>query len=253
MLAWLKRHPVPMEAFFRHSLVLAYAYPSELLSPLLPQGLELDTYEGLGFLAIALVQVEGLRPTGLPALLGRDFFLSGYRVFCRFRRSDGSVLRGLKILRSDSDSRSLTWIGNRLTHYRYSTCKVETRRSEGSLEIQVRTPGGETDLVVRARLDETPAAPPLGSPFPDLATARRFAGPLPYTFDGDGDSLVLVEGVRRHWQPRAVTVEVERCQFLDHPPFDSATPRLANAFLVEEVPYTWKRGVRVPMGLEVLR
>ena len=36
-------------------------------------------HEGHGFLAIARVQTERLRPTGWPAFLGRDFFLSGYR------------------------------------------------------------------------------------------------------------------------------------------------------------------------------
>jgi hypothetical protein len=46
--------------FFRHSLVLTYALPGERLQPLLPPGLELDRHDDLGFLAIALVQTQGL-------------------------------------------------------------------------------------------------------------------------------------------------------------------------------------------------
>ena len=31
MLHWLKRHPIPISAFFRHSLVLTYAFPPKVL------------------------------------------------------------------------------------------------------------------------------------------------------------------------------------------------------------------------------
>jgi hypothetical protein len=41
MLHLLKRHPFPVKAFFRQSLVLTYAFPQELLHPLLPPGLGL--------------------------------------------------------------------------------------------------------------------------------------------------------------------------------------------------------------------
>ncbi len=252
MLAWLRRHPLPIETFFRHSLVLAYAYPEALLRPLLPNGLDLDTFEGLGFLAVALVQAERLRPKGLPAFMGQDFFLAGYRIFCRYTRADGTVLRGLRILRSDTDSRFMASAGNLLTHYRYAHCRVESARSATALEVQVRTPGGEADLSVRARLDDAPLRPPEGSPFPDLAAARRYAGPLPYTFDAEpgSRSLVMVEGLRRHWQPRPVNVAVDHCRFLESGPFADAAPRLANAFLVEEVPYAWKRGILLPLSGE---
>ena len=37
MLYRLKRHPIPVRAFFRHSLVLTYALPQQLLRSLLPQ------------------------------------------------------------------------------------------------------------------------------------------------------------------------------------------------------------------------
>src|SRR5689334_8881523 len=120
MLAALRRHPIPIEAFFRYSLVLTYAFPREILRPFLPPGLTLDCYEESAFLAIALVQTEHLRPVGLPSVLGRNFFLSGYRIFSRYTRNDGKVLRGLRIIRSDADSGLMVRFGNLLTHYRYS-------------------------------------------------------------------------------------------------------------------------------------
>jgi hypothetical protein len=245
MLAALRRHPIPIQAFFRHSLVLTYAYPEDVLRPLLPPGLTLDTYEGDAFLAIALVQTEGLRPVGAPRVLGRDFFLSGYRIFSRYRRADGKVLRGLRILRSDADSRLMVWGGNLLTHYRYRHCRVTSHRGPGTLDVDIRTPNGEADLSVRAFVDAPATAPPQGSPFPDLHVARRFAGPLPFTFDYEPEThrMVIIEGVREHWTPTPVRVEVARSTFLERPPFDAPSCRLANAFFLENVDYRWKRGV----------
>ncbi len=250
MFAALRRHPVPIQAFFRHSLVLTYAFPEEILQPLLPPGLAVDSYEGSGFLAIALVQTEGLRPAGWPSFFGRDFFLSGYRIFSRYRGADGKILRGLRILRSDADSILMVRVGNLLTHYRYRNCSVSSRRTESALELEIRTENGEADLSVRATLDETPAAPPAGSPFPDLQTARRFAGPLPFTFDYEPESrsMVIIQGVRENWQPRPVTVQVAQCRFLEAPPFNRVPPRLANAFFVENIPYRWERGVLAPLA-----
>lgn len=252
MLAALRRHPVPVEAFFRYSLVLTYAFPTEILSPLLPPGLTLDSYEGDAFLAIAMVQTENLRPVGVPAFLGRNFFLSGYRIFARYQRTDGKVLRGLRILRSDTDSRLMVFSGNLLTHYRYAKCEVESRRTPDILDLKITTPGAVADLSLRAFIDKQADAPPEGSPFPDLKTARHYAGPLPFTFDYEREThqMVIIEGVRQNWKPKPIHVEVERCSFLEQPPFNSATARLANAFFIENIPYRWRRGIVAPLAKE---
>ena len=251
MLATLSRHPIPIEAFFRHSLVLTYSFPEKILQPFLPPGLTLDSYEGSSFLAIALVQVERLRPVGVPAMLGCNFFLSGYRIFSRYRRNDGKVLRGLLILRSDTDSSLMVWGGNLLTRYRYSKCLVKTNRTPETLEMLITTPHADADLSVRANVEKAADVPPRGSPFPDLKIARHYAGPLPFTFDYEPQSrqMVIVEGIRQNWDPKPVQVDVDRCTYLEKPPFSSVPLRLANAFFLENIPYRWRRGVVDPVGV----
>jgi hypothetical protein len=240
----LKRHPFAVVAHFHQSLVLTYALPRDVLAPLLPPGLILDTFGGLGFLAIALVQTERLRPAFVPKILGQEFFLSGYRIFTRFQTSSGRTLRGLKILRSDTNRRGMVWSGNALTHYRYRLADVEIATRDRSLEIQIKTPQSEADLHVIADLSEA-AKLPAGSPFADWHQARLFAGPLPFTFDYEAEtnSIVMIEGVRQNWHPRPVAVRVLRSTFLDAEPFASASPVLASAFYIEDIPYRWKRGV----------
>lgn len=242
MLHRLKRHPIPISAFFRHSLVLTYAFPAEILDPLLAPGLVLDTLRGHAFLAVALVQTEGLRPSFLPRGMGRNFFLAGYRIFTRLAGSQSK--RGLRILRSDTDMPLMVRAGNWLTHYNYHLCQSSLEERGGELHWTIQTPRSEADLEVAARLGGDPAQLPKGSPFAALAEARRFAGPLPYTFDYEEAtrSIIAIRAVRQQWDPQPVEVSVLRNTFLDHEPFCRAAPILANAFHVRDVPYRWQRG-----------
>jgi hypothetical protein len=244
----IKRHPLPVHAHFAHSLVLTYALPAEILQPLLPPGLQLDTFQDYGFVAIALVQTRGLRPSFLPPFLGQDFFLSGYRIFARFTTSEGRTLRGLRILRSDTDKRSMAISGNLLTHYNYRLAKVDSTVDESTIDLSVETPNQEADLIVRADIGSKPAPLPDGSPFPDLETARKFAGPLPFTFDYETqtNSIVIIKGVRKKWDPQPVRVAIEKCTFFNRSDFENCTPILANAFHISDIPYRWEVG-RVEM------
>jgi hypothetical protein len=242
----LQRHTLPIRAHLDSSLVLAYALPAPVLQPFLPPGLTLDTYGEFAFLAIALVQTRRLRPAFLPAAFGIDFRLSGYRIFTRYKTLAGRSLRGLRILRSDTDRRSMQLFGNLLTHYRYELSRWDVRRTDETHEIRVTTEDGRADLHVEADLATPPLAPPAGSPFASFQEARKFAGPLPFTFDYERQtgSIIRVQGVREQWNPRPVSVTVHRNAFLEQDAFRGAPPVLANAFFLENVPYSWRRGIR---------
>ena len=246
MLHLLQRHALPIKAQLKASLVLAYAVPAEVLTPLLPPGLMLDIYGDYGFLAIALVETQDLRPAFLPSGLGVNFFLSGYRIFTRYKSSEGRNLRGLRILRSDTDSRFMQVFGNLLTHYGYERSRCKVRRDAGSYSIQVSTPNGSADLEVEADTSADAEFLPAGSPFPNFIEARKFAGPLPFTFDYERqtNSIIRVQGVRQEWNPRPISVKVHRNAFLEQERFRGVGAVLANAFYLENVPYAWKPGVR---------
>lgn len=64
----LRRHPFPVVARFERVVAVSFAFPEEILRPLVPSGLEIDTHEGLGFVTVALVWTKNLRPAGFPAL-----------------------------------------------------------------------------------------------------------------------------------------------------------------------------------------
>lgn len=246
----LQRHPISMTCRFDHCLVVTWAFPAPVLRPLVPPGLDLDTYDGYwGFVVIALVQTRHLRPAFLPAWAGRDYALTGYRIFVKHRDQGGRTRRGLHILRSDTDKTSMKLGGNLLTHYRYRLASISISQARDQLSARITTPAADADLHVVARLASRPAALPASSPFRSDRDARRFAGPLPWTFDYEPQtrSIVMIRGRRSRWQPRQVAVEVSTCGFLDQAPFDGAEPRLASAFHVADLDYSWDCGVRVPL------
>ena len=109
-----------MDAFFKYSLVFTFAVDKAELEKMIPECLSLDTYQDRwAFIAVAMVQTKHLRPANFPAWAGNDFFLTGYRIFVRYHTSKGRNLRGLYILKSETDSMRMKLLGNLLTNYNY--------------------------------------------------------------------------------------------------------------------------------------
>lgn len=240
MLESLKNHPFGVVAELERTVVLAFAVPHAELQALLPPHLELDTFQDeWGFLAVAMVETRALRPQGFPAWMGQSFLLLGYRIFVRHTNARGKRLRGLYILGSETDKRSMALLGDLFTHYRCSHKPITTTREEHTLSI--RAQDGSTEVIIH----DDPAsevALPAHSPFPTWNEARRYVGPLPFTFSYDAKHkrMLTVEGSRANWTPRPV--QVERWQFAFLNKFAFSALRLANAFTMEHVPYAWKRG-----------
>jgi hypothetical protein len=245
----LKNHPFPVLAKFDRVVAVSFAFPEAVLRPMVPDGLEIDTYEGFGFVTAAMVWTKQLRPAGFPAFLGQDFFLAGYRVFTRLRDESGRRLRGLKIVRSETDKRRMVWTGNLLTryHYRHVSVLIQEVGAETRVQTSLRDGTPTMDITFEARPES--AVLPEGSPFPDWRTARLYAGPMPFTFSPESNgTFVVIEGSREDWVPRPVVVKKWQVGLFNEPPLHGTTPILANAFAVEGVSYRWETGRVVRPG-----
>lgn len=240
MLSSLKNHPFAVEAFFETSLVLTFAVPKEEVQNLIPECLELDSYQNKwAFIAVAMVQTKSLRPKGFPKILGNDFFLIGYRVFVRFTTSTGKNLRGLFILKSETDNKKMEFLGNIFTHYNYTTTDINERVGKETTEIS--SIKSDFKIKIENAGDESIALP-AGSPFSNWKEARRFAGPLPFTFTYNpaAKRVLIIEGVRENWEPSPVKVIDYYFSFISGLALENI--RLANAFIIRNIPYYWKKG-----------
>lgn len=240
---FLKNHPFAVEAFFSHSLVVTFAVPKEQLKNLIPECLELDTFQNQwAFIAVAMVQTKDLRPKGFPRFMGHDFFLIGYRIFVRYKNNSGKHLRGLYIIKSETDKKKMELLGNLFTHYNYSTTDI-TQSIQGNLKI-IRSQKSNFELVFE--LTENEVNLPDDSPFKDWNDARKFAGPLPFTFtyNSEEKTVLIIEGVRHNWKPCAVEIKSYHFGFLKSLNLQNVV--LANAFEIKNTPYYWKKGKTEP-------
>jgi hypothetical protein len=171
--------------------------------------------------------------------MGNDFYLIGYRIFVQYTDSRGKRLRGLYILKSETDSKKMEIMGNIFTHYNYTTTDIQVQTLEdGSRKISSRQ--SKFTIVINAGQDEV-ALPP-NSPFQDWKEARRFAGPLPFTFTVDEakKETLIIEGVREKWVPKAIEVSDVKVGFIEN--LTDVKGVLANAFEISNIPYYWKKG-----------
>jgi uncharacterized protein YqjF (DUF2071 family) len=239
MLPFLKNHPFAVEAFFESSLVLTFSVPKEQLETYIPDCLQLDTFNNKwAFIAIAMVQTKDLRPKGFPKFMGNDFFLIGYRVFVRYTNNAGKNLRGLYILKSETNKKKMEFMGNIFTHYNYTTTDIIQKEQLNSKEIS------STKSKFKITIDKTDedVSLPENSPFTDWKEARRFAGPLPFTFTYNPTTkeVLIIEGVRQNWIPAPAKVIEYDFDFLNS--LKLLNPVLANAFVIKNIPYYWKKG-----------
>jgi uncharacterized protein YqjF (DUF2071 family) len=239
MLSFLKNHPFAVEAFFESSTVLTFAVPKEQIQNLIPECLQLDTFqEKWAFVAVAMVQTKDLRPKGFPKFMGNDFFLIGYRVFVRYTTNAGKNLRGLYILKSETDKKKMEFMGNIFTHYNYTTTDIQQIEQEKTKEIS----SIKSNFKLTLDKSEEDVSLPEHSPFADWKEARRYAGPLPFTFTYNKETkeVLIIEGVRQNWTPSPVKVIDYDFEFLDT--IKLQNPVLANAFIIRDIPYHWEKG-----------
>jgi uncharacterized protein YqjF (DUF2071 family) len=239
MLSLLKNHPFAVEAFFESSLVLTFAVPKAALQKLIPECLELDTFNDTwAFVAVAMMQTKGLRPKGFPKFMGNDFFLIGYRIFVRYTNTEGKKLRGLYIIKSETNKKKMEFFGNIFTHYNYTTTDITENIIGNTTEIK----STKSNFTITINNAEEGVPLPKESPFADWKEARRFAGPLPFTFTYNQKTkeVLIIEGVRQDWIPKPVSILAYNISFVNSLNLTKAI--LANAFIIKNIPYYWKKG-----------
>ena len=205
----------------------------------IPECLQLDTFQDKwAFIAVAMVRTKNLRPKGFPEFTGTSFFLIGYRVFVRYTNKKGKRLRGLYILKSETNKKKMEILGNLFTQYRYSTIDVEEIKNNDFKVIKSMKSG----FTVKIDTSKKEKILPKNSPFENWKEARRFAGPLPFTFTYNEDKIevLIIQGVRQNWKPKPIEIGDYNFTFLNKFHFKNCV--LANAFVIENSPYYWKKG-----------
>jgi len=133
----------------------------------------------------------------------------------------------------------MEFFGNIFTHYKYTTADIDLHGKDGIATISSHKSGFSISF---EEPNGEQVALPADSPFGDWKEARKFAGPLPFTFtyDDRSETVLIVEGVRQNWKPLPVKVTDYSFPFLEE--LGLTRYVLANTFLLRDVPYYWKKG-----------
>lgn len=239
MFPFLKNHPFAVEAFFKCSIVVTFAFPKDKLEHLIPECLDLDLYnDKWAFVAVALVQTQNLRPKGFPLILGSDFMLIGYRIFVRYTNNAGKRLRGLYILKTETDKKTMALLGNVFTHYNYAQTDINLLQQNTQLNVV----SNQSNFSLQLEIGDGEIKLPASSPFASWKEARRFAGPFPHTFaySKPTQKVLIIEGMRENWIPKPIEVIDFHVPFFNSIGLSEGV--LANAFIIHDVPYCWKKG-----------
>ncbi|WP_257454875.1 YqjF family protein [Archangium lipolyticum] len=77
---------------WKHLLFLHWSLPPEVVAPLLPPGLTLDTFDGRAWVGLVPFTMRGVRPRGLPAVgFLSDFHETNVRTYVHFQGKDPGV------------------------------------------------------------------------------------------------------------------------------------------------------------------
>lgn len=235
-----KNNPFSVVAHFDFSLTLTFAVPAVELASRLPICFQPDTHDTQwAFIAVAIVKTRGLRPEKAPKITGKDFVLTGYRHFIRYKSQDERNLRGLQIIRSETNKRSLVALGNFFTPYRYVHEPMLIKADHRNYEV---TQPSTQFSVIAEPAEEASDSLPANSVFSDWRTARKFCGPMPFTFTHDTrrNEVLIIEGQRALWKPKPMRINDYNIPYLDELGFSEI--RLSTAFAVENVSYRWEKG-----------
>jgi len=125
-----------LTARWKYLAMLNYAVPAEILAPHVPQGTELDLFEGRALMSMVGFLFLDTRLKDIPVPFHRDFEEVNLRFYVR-REVDGELRRGVVFLKELVPRRALAWVARTVYNENYVALPMDHR-----LELDGETPTG---------------------------------------------------------------------------------------------------------------
>jgi hypothetical protein len=233
-----QKNPLTMVGSITRCWLFTYQTPVEDARKLLPGELEPVTYRGKAFWNIVVCRIKSMRPKPLPGLFGVGYWHVAYRLYVRFHPKGEQPLEGLYFLRSDCDSRLISFAGNLMTDFNFHSASIQIENGGGAVDIKIDSP----DAPAQARL-QAAVVPQLEphSAFGSLQEAADFLKYKPNGISVDESGNINIVHIKRRedeWQSRLVKVETARWSF-----FDDKNVKPEICYQVEPIFYQWNRGL----------
>ena len=144
---------------WRHVLVASWPVDPELLAPRVPDGLDVDTFDGRAWLSVVPFVMKDVRPSGVPASVGRTFGELNLRTYVT-----GDAGPGVFFFNLDATDRLGVALARLLFRLPYYRAEMRVERRGDTLDFRShRTHSGVPDLEFDATYR------PIGEPEPTSA------------------------------------------------------------------------------------
>ena len=94
-----RKRPVFLSADWHNLLFANYTVSPSLLGPLVPDGTQLDLWNGSCFISLVAFQFQNTRVLRIPALINRDFEEINLRFYVKRTLVNGDVRRGVVFIK----------------------------------------------------------------------------------------------------------------------------------------------------------
>lgn len=224
----------------RRRILLNYRVDPEVIRAILPANFSPKLVGGHAIAGICLIRLEGIRPMGLPAIVGIASENSAHRIAVRWDDAQGSR-EGVYVPRRDTGSRLNALAGGRIFPGVHHLSEFTVTDHDGKISLRVDADDHITPLV-DVELSETDSFP-AESIFGNLRESSDFfeAGCVGYSSRPDSHTLdgLLLEVADWRVAPLAVG-RVRSAYFDDTSLFPEGSINFDHALLMREIPHVWR-------------
>jgi hypothetical protein len=220
-------------------LLVNYRVDAQALASFLPSPFRPLIVHGSGLAGICMIRLGDLRPAGLPPAMGLTTENAAHRVAVEWEGPAGPC-RGVYIPRRDTSSRLTVLFGGHLFPGEHHRARFQTRETGERFEVAFASEDGTAHVSVRAH--STATLPP-GSVFASLDDASAFFedGPVGYSPTRRSGGYEGMELQCATWRIEPLLVEqAESSFFQDRAVFPPGTVEFDSAFLMRDIPATWR-------------
>ena len=219
-------------------LLVNYRVDPAVIGPLLPAPFRPQLVDGAAVAGICLIRLGAMRPTGLPAWIGRRSENAAHRVAVEWDAPDGTKT-GVYIPRRDTDSMLNVAVGGRLYPGQHHRARFRVRESETQVAIAFAAQDGSVDVDVAVRVTAELAGSKI---FTDVSAASEFfeRGSLGYSATDQTQRLDGLQLQTNAWKVEPVEVLSARSSYFDDAAvFPPGSVALDCALIMRHVPVRW--------------
>jgi uncharacterized protein YqjF (DUF2071 family) len=223
-----------------------YAVDPAALAKILPAPLTPEVWKGTAWVQLLMSSLRDMRPQGLGALFGVNFYQVSYRAAVRYPAADGATRRGGYFVRSETNHHVMRAVGNSLAEFKFHAfgqADMVMLRDGDRLTIGVdpeaQFPGGK----VVGLFDTRPlTGPPPGSVWNSVEELDQ---PLIECYDALGVDrpngfLYILTIDRDPWRPWFVKVEDLYCEYFTTGALGHGASKLDSVLHFRECGYRWR-------------